>query len=59
MVHSKDDFFVIHINDFLFVYKEIDCLLVAGDVFDAFNPPAIAERLFYDALDRLAGGGRL
>lgn len=38
--------------------QEIDCLLVAGDVFDAFNPPAIAERLFYDALDRLAGGGR-
>lgn len=38
--------------------QEVDCLLVAGDVFDAFNPPAMAERLFYDALDRLTCGGR-
>ncbi|MCL6478742.1 MAG: exonuclease subunit SbcD, partial [Peptococcaceae bacterium] len=38
--------------------EKIDAVLVAGDVFDAFNPPAAAEQLFYDALDNLAAGGR-
>ena len=30
-----------------------DALLIAGDVFDNANPPASAERLFWDFLDRL------
>lgn len=38
--------------------QQIDVVLVAGDVFDNFNPPAWAEQLFYEALDRLAEGGR-
>ncbi|MQL53035.1 exonuclease subunit SbcD [Desulfofundulus thermobenzoicus] len=38
--------------------ERIDVVLVAGDVFDAFNPPASAEQLFYDALDELAAGGK-
>ncbi|MGQ9558164.1 MAG: exonuclease SbcCD subunit D [Desulfurispora sp.] len=38
--------------------QRIDAVLVAGDVFDSFNPPAWAEQLFYEALDRLAEGGR-
>lgn len=38
--------------------EKIDAVLVAGDVFDAFNPPAAAEQLFYNALDELAAGGR-
>ncbi|HOV80175.1 MAG TPA: exonuclease SbcCD subunit D [Bacillota bacterium] len=38
--------------------EKIDVVLVAGDVFDAFNPPAAAEQLFYDALDSLAAGGK-
>jgi exonuclease SbcD len=38
--------------------EKIDAVLVAGDVFDAFNPPAAAEQLFYDALDNLAAGGK-
>ncbi len=37
--------------------QNIDCLILAGDVFDAFNPPAFAEQLFYEALDRLSLGG--
>ena len=38
--------------------EKIDAVLLAGDVFDAFNPPAAAEQLFYDGLDRLSGGGK-
>jgi exonuclease SbcD len=32
--------------------------LIAGDVFDAFTPPAWAEDLFFELLDGLAAGGR-
>ncbi|MBC7325293.1 MAG: exonuclease SbcCD subunit D, partial [Moorella sp. (in: Bacteria)] len=38
--------------------EKIDAVLVAGDVFDAFNPSAVAEQLFFDAMDRLAAGGK-
>ncbi len=38
--------------------ERVDLLLVAGDVFDAYNPPAAAETLFYDALERLSDQGR-
>lgn len=38
--------------------ETVDLLLVAGDVFDTYNPPAAAEKLFYDALERLADHGR-
>lgn len=33
--------------------RDVDALLVAGDVFDHQNPPAAAQRVFYDALVRL------
>lgn len=36
----------------------IDMVLVAGDVFDTYNPPAEAEKLFYDCLDRLTKDGK-
>lgn len=38
--------------------ERVDLVLLAGDVFDTVNPPALAEELFYEALDRLANGGR-
>ena len=39
--------------------ERIDLVLVAGDVYDSYNPSAAAEELFYYALDRLnKGGGR-
>ncbi|MHB1654240.1 MAG: metallophosphoesterase family protein [Desulfitobacteriaceae bacterium] len=38
--------------------EEVDLLLLAGDVFDTVNPPAGAEELFYEALERLARDGR-
>ncbi|MCB8818155.1 exonuclease SbcCD subunit D [Desulfosporosinus shakirovi] len=37
--------------------EAVDLILIAGDVFDTVNPPAIAEELFYDALNRLSAGG--
>ncbi|MGE5530413.1 MAG: metallophosphoesterase family protein [Patescibacteria group bacterium] len=38
--------------------EDVHLVLVAGDVFDQFNPSAEAEELFYYALERLAGGGK-
>ncbi|HEY8529454.1 MAG TPA: exonuclease SbcCD subunit D [Paenibacillaceae bacterium] len=38
--------------------EEADLVLIAGDVYDSVNPPAAAEELYYDALSRLAEGGR-
>ncbi|SDH55452.1 metallophosphoesterase family protein [Desulfosporosinus hippei] len=36
----------------------VDLILIAGDIFDTVNPPAAAEELFYEALNRLSAGGR-
>jgi exonuclease SbcD len=38
--------------------QAIDLVLIAGDVYDSVNPPAWAEELFYEALERLAADGR-
>ncbi|APR82210.1 Exonuclease SbcD [Minicystis rosea] len=38
--------------------REVALTIVSGDVFDAFNPPAWAEDLFFELLDGLAAGGR-
>jgi exonuclease SbcD len=36
----------------------VDLILMAGDVYDTVNPPAAAEKLFYEALTRLSGQGK-
>ncbi len=38
--------------------QEIELLLIAGDIFDTYNPSAAAEELFYSAIDRLNNGGK-
>ncbi|WP_126428543.1 exonuclease SbcCD subunit D [Brevibacillus marinus] len=38
--------------------RAVDLVLLAGDVYDSVNPPAWAEELFYEALERLSNGGR-
>lgn len=38
--------------------RQVDLVLIAGDVYDSVNPPAWAEELFYEAIERLSGGGR-
>jgi exonuclease SbcD len=38
--------------------ESIDLVLVAGDVFDTYNPSAVAEELYYDAVYRLSAKGQ-
>ena len=38
--------------------QKIDLVLVAGDIYDTYNPSATAEELFYDAIDRLNDKGK-
>ncbi|MFD1177771.1 exonuclease SbcCD subunit D [Paenibacillus puldeungensis] len=38
--------------------QQADMILMAGDVYDSVNPPASAERMFYEASARLAEDGR-
>jgi exonuclease SbcD len=38
--------------------ESVDLVLIAGDIFDAYNPSSAAEELFYDAVDRLNNKGR-
>ncbi len=37
---------------------DVHLVLIAGDVFDTYNPPAWAEQLFCEAVDRLSQSGR-
>ena len=38
--------------------EDIQVILVAGDVFDTYNPSAEAENLFYETLERLSDNGK-
>ncbi len=38
--------------------EKVDVILMAGDVFDSVNPPALAEKLFYESIKRLSNGGK-
>jgi len=38
--------------------EEVDAVVIAGDLFDTFNPPAEAVDLLYRSLKRLANNGR-
>jgi DNA repair protein SbcD/Mre11 len=38
--------------------KNIDLVIIAGDIYDNGNPPARAEKLFYNALKRISDGGK-
>lgn len=38
--------------------EEVDAILLAGDLFDTFNPPTEAVDLFYQSLKRLTNNGR-
>lgn len=47
------------LNDFIDIVEEnnIDLVIIAGDVYDTSNPPARAEKMFYDTLKRLSQNG--
>ena len=38
--------------------EQIDLILIAGDIYDTYNPSAAAEEIFYDGLERLSNGGK-
>lgn len=47
------------LKDFVKMVEEqnIDLVIIAGDVYDTSNPPAAAEKLFYDTLKKLSKNG--
>ena len=47
------------LNDFVDIVEEnnIDLIIIAGDVYDNSNPPARAEKMFYDTLKKLSRNG--
>lgn len=47
------------LHDFVQLVEEtnVDMILLAGDVYDTSNPPAAAEKLFYDTLKKLSKEG--
>lgn len=38
-------------------YENIDCVIIAGDVFNTASPSAEAEELFFDTIEKLSAGG--
>lgn len=38
-------------------YENIDCVIIAGDVFNTSNPSADAEELFFDTIQKLSSNG--
>lgn len=47
------------LKDFVQIVEEqkIDLVIIAGDVYDTSNPPAQAEKLFYDTLKKISQNG--
>lgn len=47
------------LQDFVRIVEEqnIDLIIIAGDIYDTSNPPAAAEKLFYDTLKKLSKNG--
>ncbi len=37
--------------------ENIDLVMIAGDIYDTFNPPAAAEQLFYRTMEELSDNG--
>lgn len=48
------------LSDFVQIVEEnnIDMIFIAGDIYDTPNPPARAEKMFYDTLKKLSGDGK-
>ena len=57
--HSRMDEQECFLNDFIEIVERenIDLIIIAGDVYDSYNPPARAERMFYDTLKHLSKNG--
>lgn len=58
--HSRLDEQEQFLNDFvkLVEQEQVDLIIIAGDIYDTSNPPARAEKLFYDTLKKLSAHGK-
>lgn len=56
---SRMDEQELFLNDFVELVKEknVDVIIIAGDIYDSANPPARAEKMFYDTLKKLSSNG--
>lgn len=47
------------LKDFIEIVKneKVDMVIIAGDIYDSSNPPARAEKMFYDTLKELSSDG--
>lgn len=47
-------------SDFVEIVRknEIDLVLIAGDIYDTFNPQSVAESLFYETVEKLSENGK-
>ena len=59
--NSRMDEQELFLNDFVNIVKEnnIDLVIIAGDVYDTANPPARAEKIFYDTLKKISQNGKV
>ena len=57
--HSRMDEQESFLNDFIEIVESnnVDLIIIAGDVYDSANPPARAEKMFYDTLKKLSSNG--
>ena len=53
---SRMDEQELFLKDFIDIVEKnnIDMIIIAGDVYDSPNPPARAEKMFYDTLKQLS-----
>ena len=58
--HSRLPEQVLFAEDFIRICQEEkpDLILIAGDIYDSYNPSAAAEKLFYETLKKLSRGGQ-
>ena len=56
---SRMDEQELFLNDFVDIVEKnkVDLVIIAGDVYDNSNPPAMAEKMFYDTLKKLSKNG--
>lgn len=38
-------------------FESVDCVIIAGDIFNSANPSAEAEELFFETIEKLSAGG--
>ena len=38
-------------------FEAVDCVIIAGDIFNTSNPSAESEELFFDTIEKLSAGG--